>query len=510
MAQQTHEPSSTKEQIRQTRIQKLADLADKGVNPYPYKFEKTADAVELQEKYKDLEAGVETEDQYSVAGRVMAIRNTGMFIDLMDASGKIQIFSHKENLSEEQIKVLKLIDIGDIVGFTGTIRRTPRGELSIKSTELTLLSKALLPLPNKQISKEKAETLSHYHGLTDVELKYRQRYVDLIVNEESRGTFRKRSMIVQKVREFLAKQGYMEVETPILQTMASGANARPFTTHHNALEMDLTLRIALELYLKRLIVGGISEKVFEIGKCFRNEGIDTRHNPEFTMMELYQAYVDYNDMMELTENLVAYVAKEVLGTTKIQYGENEIDLTPPWDRKTMLGAIEEATGIDFGKIETVEEAKEKAHSVHVDADDCDKWGQVVERVFEEKIEPSLIQPIHIYDYPKDISPLSKVHRDNPRLTERFETRVNGWEICNAFSELTDPLDQRARFEAQMAAKAAGDEEAMPIDEDYICALEHGVPPMGGLGLGIDRLIMLLTNSPSIRDVIAFPTLKKRD
>lgn len=311
MAQQTHEPSSTKEQIRQTRIQKLADLADKGVNPYPYKFEKTADAAELQEKYKDLEAGVETEDKYSVAGRVMAIRNTGMFIDLMDASGKIQIFSHKENLSEEQIKILKLVDIGDIVGFTGTIRRTPRGELSIKSTELTLLSKALLPLPNKQISKEKAETLSHYHGLTDVELKYRQRYVDLIVNEESRDTFRKRSMIVQKVREFLAKQGYMEVETPILQTMASGANARPFTTHHNALEMDLTLRIALELYLKRLIVGGISEKVFEIGKCFRNEGIDTRHNPEFTMIELYQAYADYNDMMTLTENMVAYVAQEV-------------------------------------------------------------------------------------------------------------------------------------------------------------------------------------------------------
>ena len=510
MAQQTQEVSSTKEQIRQTRIQKLADLADRGVNPYPYSFNKTANASELQEKYKDLEAGVETEDVYSVAGRVMAIRNTGMFIDLMDATGKIQIFSHKENLSEEQMKVLKLIDIGDIAGFTGTIRRTPRGELSIKSTSLELLSKALLPLPNKQISKEKAETLSHYHGLTDVELKYRQRYVDLIVNEDSRDTFRKRSLIIQKVREYLAKQGYMEVETPILQTTASGANARPFFTHHNALEMDLTLRIALELYLKRLIVGGVSERVFEIGKCFRNEGIDTRHNPEFTMMELYQAYVDYNDMMTLTENLVAYVAKEVLGTTKIQYGENEIDLTPPWDRKTMLGAVEEATGIDFNKIETVEEAKEAAKSVHVDADDCDKWGQVIERVFEEKIEPSLIQPIHIYDYPRDISPLAKVHRDNPRLTERFETRVNGWEISNAFSELTDPIDQRARFEAQMAAKAAGDEEAMPIDEDYICALEHGVPPMGGLGVGIDRLIMLLTNSPSIRDVIAFPTLKKKD
>ena len=332
----------------------------------------------------------------------------------------------------------------------------------------------------------------------------------MIVNDDVKKTFQQRSLIIQKVREYLISKGFMEVETPMLHPQAGGANARPFITHHNTLDMDMFLRIAPELYLKRLMVGGVSEKIFEINRSFRNEGIDTCHNPEFTMMELYQAYVDYNDMMELTENLVAYVAQEVLGTTKIQYGENEIDLTPPWDRKTMLGAVEEATGIDFGAIETVEEAKEKAKSVNVDADDCDNWGQVVERVFEEKIEASLVQPIHIYDYPRDISPLAKVHRDNPRLTERFETRVNGWEISNAFSELTDPIDQRARFEAQMAAKAAGDDEAMPIDEDYICALEHGVPPMGGLGLGIDRLIMLLTNSPSIRDVIAFPTLKKRD
>ncbi len=365
MAQQVQEPSSSKEQIRQTRIQKLADLADKGINPYPYKFDKDAKAIELQEKYKDLEAGVETQDKYSVAGRVMAIRNTGMFIDLMDDTGKIQIFSHKENLSEDQMKILKLVDIGDIVGFTGTIRRTPRGELSIKSTSLELLSKALLPLPNKQISKEKAEGLAHYHGLTDVELKYRQRYVDLIVNEDSRDTFRKRSLIIQKIREYLAKQGYLEVETPILQTMASGANARPFNTHHNALEMDLTLRIALELYLKRLIVGGVSERVYEIGKCFRNEGIDTRHNPEFTMIELYQAYADYNDMMTLTENMVAYVAQEVLGTTKIKYGENEIDLTPPWDRKTMLGAIKDETGIDFMEIYSAKQAIDVARSLHV-------------------------------------------------------------------------------------------------------------------------------------------------
>ncbi len=510
MTQQTHEPSSTKEQIRQTRIQKLADLADKGVNPYPYSFDKDANAAELQEKYKDLEAGVETSNVYSVAGRVMAIRNTGMFIDLMDATGKIQIFSHKENLSEDLMKILKLIDIGDIVGFTGTIRRTPRGELSIKATSLKLLSKALLPLPNKQISKEKREELSNYHGLTDIELKYRQRYVDLIVNEDSRDTFRKRSLIIQKIREYLAKQGYLEVETPILQTMASGANARPFNTHHNALEMDLTLRIALELYLKRLIVGGISERVYEIGKCFRNEGIDTRHNPEFTMIELYQAYADYNDMMTLTENMVAYVAQEVLGTMKIKYGEHEIDLTPPWDRKTMLGSIKEATGVDFMEIFTPQQAIETARSLNVQVEDGMNWGQVVEAVFEAKIEPSLIQPCHIIDYPREISPLAKVHRDNDRLTERFETRVNGWEIANAFSELTDPIDQRMRFEAQAQAKANGDEEAMEIDEDFINALEYGMPPTGGMGMGIDRLVMLLTNSPSIRDVIAFPTMRAKD
>lgn len=498
MTQQTREAGSAIEQIRQTRIQKLADLADKGVNPYPYTFDKTAAANELQDKYKDLPAGEETTDVYSVAGRVMAIRNTGMFIDLMDDTGKIQIFSHKENLPEEQLKVLKLVDIGDIVGFTGTIRRTPRGELSIKSTDLKLLSKALLPLPEK------------HHGLTDVEIRYRQRYVDLIVNEDVRDTFRKRSLIIQKIREFLAKQGYLEVETPILQTMASGANARPFNTHHNALEMDLTLRIALELYLKRLIVGGVSERVYEIGKCFRNEGIDTRHNPEFTMIELYQAYADYNDMMTLTENMVAYVAQEVLGTMKIQYGEHEIDLTPPWDRKTMLGSIKEATGIDFMEIYSAKQAIETARRLNVSVDDGMNWGQVVEAVFEEKIEPGLIQPCHIIDYPREISPLAKVHRDNDRLTERFETRVNGWEIANAFSELTDPIDQRMRFEAQAKAKAEGDEEAMDIDEDFINALEYGMPPTGGMGMGIDRLVMLLTNSPSIRDVIAFPTMRNKD
>ncbi len=491
------ETASSVEAIRQGRIKKAQDLREKGINPYPYKFNKTASAGELQKKYVNLAPGEETQDRYSVAGRVMAIRNSGMFIDLMDDTGKIQIFSHKQNIDSEKIKLLKLVDIGDIMGFTGDIRRTPRGELSIKTVDFEILTKSLKPLPEK------------FHGLTDVETKYRQRYIDLIMNEETRETFKKRSLIIQKIREFLANKGYLEVETPILQTVASGANARPFTTHHNALDMDMTMRIALELYLKRLIVGGVSEKVYEIGKCFRNEGIDTRHNPEFTMIELYQAYADYNDMMELTENMVAFVAKEVLGTTKIKYGENEIDLTPPWDKKTMIGAIEEYTKANFLKCSNYEEALKLAASIGVDTQDCDSWGKIIDKVFEEKVEPSLIQPVHIIDYPLEISPLAKVHRNNPRLTERFETRVNGWEIANAFSELTDPVDQRQRFENQALAKANGDEEAMEIDEDFIEALEYGMPPTGGMGMGIDRLVMLLTNSAAIRDVVAFPTMKNK-
>ena len=502
------EQNHTQNAIRNTRIQKLTELADRGINPYPYSFDKNASAKFLQDKYENLQAGEETQDAYSVAGRIMAMRNSGMFIDLMDDTGKIQIFCHKENLSEEQMKLLKLLDIGDIVGFSGTVRRTPRGELSIKASYLKLLSKSLLPLPNKQISKEVREQLENFSSFSDVENKYRQRYVDLIVNEDVRETFKKRSKIIQKIREYLTAQGFLEVETPMLHPQAGGANARPFITHHNALDMDMYMRIAPELYLKRLMVGGLSEKIFEINRSFRNEGIDTRHNPEFTMMELYQAYVDYNEMMALTENLISTIAQEVLGTMKITYQGKEIDLTPPWDRKTMIGAIQEYTGIDFGEVYTVEDAKSKAAEIGIHADDCDNWGQVLDLIFEEKVEPHLIQPVHIIDYPRDISPLAKVHRDNDRLTERFETRVNGWEIANAFSELTDPIDQRARFEAQALAKVNGDEEAMEIDEDFICALEHGMPPAGGLGIGIDRVVMLLTDSPSIRDVIAFPTMRK--
>lgn len=484
--------------VRDTRIQKLNDLMDKGINPYPYSFNRDASAEELQKQYKDLQNGEETEDKYNVAGRITAMRNSGMFIDLMDSSGKIQIFSHKENLNEEQLALLKMLDVGDIVGFSGTVRRTPRGELSIKATDLKLLTKSLLPLPEK------------FHGLTDVETRYRQRYVDLIMNQDVRDTFKKRSLIIQKIREYLTNQGFLEVETPMLHTQAGGATAKPFITHHNALDMDLFLRIAPELHLKRLLVGGLNEKVFEVNRNFRNEGISLRHNPEFTMLELYQAYVDYNEMMVLIENMISSVAQDVLGTMKIEYQGKILDLTPPWDRKTMLGAIKEYTGIDFNEYVTVEEAAEQAEKLHIEIEDSDTWGKIVEKVFEEKIEPNLIQPIHILDYPRDISPLSKVHRDNPRLVERFETRINGWEVSNAFSELTDPIDQRTRFEAQAKAKAAGDEEACEVDEDFLTALEYGMPPAGGMGIGIDRIIMLLTNSPSIRDVIAFPTMRKKD
>ena len=491
--QQHH--SSQEDNIRANRIQKLAELADREVNPYPYSFDKNASAAELQEKYKDLPAGEETEDKYAVAGRIMAMRNSGMFIDLLDDSGKIQIFCHKEHLAEDKVKMLKLLDVGDIAGFYGTIRRTPRGELSIKVTDYKLLTKSIKTLPEK------------FHGLTDVETRYRQRYVDLIMNESTRDTLRKRSLIIQKIREYLVNLGFLEVETPMLQTQAGGASARPFITHHNTLDMDMYLRIAPELYLKRLLVGGISEKIFELNRNFRNEGISPRHNPEFTMIEMYQAYVDYNDMMDLIENLVSSVAKDVLGTTKINFQGKEIDLTPPWDRKTMIGAVKEYTGLDFSDVFSAEQAKKMANEIGVEVEDNANWGQIVETIFEEKVEPHLIQPVHIIDYPREISPLAKVHRDNPRLTERFESRINGWEICNAFSELTDPIDQRSRFEAQAKAKAEGDEEACDVDDDFINALEYGMPPAGGLGMGIDRLVMLFTNQSSIRDVLLFPTMK---
>lgn len=487
---------NTAEAIRQQRVDKLATWAnDHGVNPYPYRFEKSHSNAQLQAHYAALETGTETEDIATVAGRIMAIRNSGMFLDVQDDSGKLQVFCHKESLPEPYLSQLKLLDIGDWVGATGTIRRTPRGELSLRAKEVHLLSKTLLPLPEK------------YHGLTDVETRYRQRYLDLMMNQETRDTLRKRSAIITSIRQYLVDAGFLEVETPILQGIAGGAAAKPFVTHHNSLDQDMYLRIAPELYLKRLVVGGLSEKVFELNRNFRNEGISPRHNPEFTMMEVYQAYADYTDMMTLTENLFAHAAQVALGTTKIKYGEHEIDLTPPWPRKPMAECVTAATGVDFMAIDNDGDARKVGRELGCDIRDHDSWGVVLEQVFEEKVEHTLIQPIHITDYPREISPLAKVHRDNPRLVERFETRVNGWEVANAFSELNNPLDQRERFEDQLKAREQGDDEAHQMDTDYITALEYGLPPTGGLGVGIDRLVMLLTNSSNIRDVIAFPTLK---
>lgn len=496
-AETTAAMSEQAARIRQTRIEKLDAWRTLGENPYPYRFEKSDENASLQERYSSLANGEETGDEVSIAGRVMAMRNSGMFLDLQDPSGKIQAFCHAEHLAEGMPERLKLVDIGDLVGVRGIIRRTPRGELSVKVREITLLGKAILPLPEK------------YHGLTDIETRYRQRYLDLIMNAQSRDTLTKRSRIIAEIRRLLEGKGFLEVETPMLQTLAGGAAAKPFMTHHNTLDIDMYLRIAPELFLKRLIVGGISEKVFELNRNFRNEGISPRHNPEFTMMELYQAYADYGDMMALTEEIVATVAQNVLGATRILFQETELDLTPPWPRRSMIDCVQERTGVDFKAILTDEEARQAAATLGVSVESYDTWGYVLEKVFEAKVEHLLIQPVHIIDYPREISPLAKAHRDDPRLVERFESRIYGWEVANAFSELNDPLDQRQRFEAQMAQRDQGDDEAHRMDEDYVTALEYGMPPCGGLGIGIDRLIMILTNSPNIRDVIAFPTLKPR-
>ncbi|NLF83689.1 MAG: lysine--tRNA ligase [Candidatus Gastranaerophilales bacterium] len=491
-------PQGGLDTLRNTRIQKLNDLIDKGINPYPYTFDRTASAADLHINYSELPPGEEDSKVFSVAGRIMAMRNNGMFIDLVDSSGKIQLFLHKDNIAEEKINLLKLLDVGDILGACGTVRRTPRGELSIKVQDFKILSKSLLPLPEK------------WHGLTDIEVRYRQRYLDMIMNTDVRETFLKRSKIISEIRNYLTQRGFLEVETPMLQTIAGGATARPFITYHNTLDMQMYLRIAPELYLKRLLVGGINEKIFEINRNFRNEGISPRHNPEFTMLELYQAYVDYNEMMVLTENLISSVAQSVLGTMEIEYQGTIINLTPPWQRMTMLGAVRKYAGIDFSQILSAEEAAKEAEKIGVPVEEGDSWGKIIDTVFEHKVEPHLIQPVHIVDYPRDISPLSKPHRDDSRLVERFETRINGWEVANAFSELTDPIDQRRRLEKQVETKRDNDfETPSTVDEDFLRALEYGMPPAGGLGIGIDRLIMLLTNSPSIRDVISFPTMKPR-
>lgn len=501
---QEPQSNSTLEEIRATRLEKVEQLKALGHNPYAYHWESTHHAAELQEKFADLPAGEEVDLEVAIAGRILVRRVFGKlaFFNLQDETGTIQLYLDKKRITEQMADVpnafntvKQLTDIGDILGVKGTIKRTEKGELSVYVSHYTMLTKSLLPLPDK------------WHGLTDTEKRYRQRYVDLIVNPTVRETFRRRAKITAAIRRYLEEQDYIEIETPVLQSEAGGADARPFITYHNTLEMDLYLRIATELPLKRLIVGGF-EKVFELGRIFRNEGVSTRHNPEFTTVELYQAYADYHEMMQVAENLITTAAQEVLGTLQITYQGEAIDLTPPWRRITMHELVQEKTGLDFTQFKTLEEAKTAARQVGIEGvDECQSIGKLLNECFEQKGEETLIQPTFVLDYPVEISPLAKPHREKPGLVERFELFIVGRETANAFSELTDPIDQRERLEAQAARKAAGDLEAQGVDEDFLTALEHGMPPTGGMGIGIDRLVMLLTDCASIRDAIAFPLLK---
>ncbi|MGB7522261.1 MAG: lysine--tRNA ligase, partial [Spirulinaceae cyanobacterium] len=502
--QQQPQSTSTLEEIRTTRLAKVEQLKEAGLVPYAYRWRSSATAAQLQEKYQDLSNGEEVEAQVAIAGRILARRVFGKlaFFNLQDETGTIQLYLDKKRIQAEMSDLdnpfnllKKLTDVGDIIGVTGTIKRTEKGELSVYVREYTMLTKSLLPLPDK------------WHGLTDTEKRYRQRYVDLIVNPAVRETFRRRAKITAAIRRYLEKEGFLEVETPVLQGEAGGADARPFVTYHNTLEMELYLRIATELHLKRLIVGGF-EKVFEMGRIFRNEGISTRHNPEFTSIELYQAYADYNDMMELTEDLICTVAQEVLGTLEISYQGTTVNLQKPWQRVTMQDLVKEKTGLDFSKFADFATAKIAAESSGIEIPhDCQTLGKLLNEAFEQKVESTLVQPTFVMDFPVEISPLAKPHRSQTGLVERFELYATGRELANSFSELTDPLDQRQRLEAQAAKKAAGDLEAQGVDEDFRAALEYGMPPTGGLGIGIDRLVMLLTDAASIRDVIAFPLLK---
>ncbi len=493
----------SEEDIRATRLEKVEQLKQLGFNPYAYHWESTHHAAQLQEKYANLPSGEAADLEVAIAGRIILRRIFGKlaFFTLQDETGTIQLYLDKQRIQEGMADVdsdafnhlKQLTDVGDILGVKGTIKRTEKGELSVYVQQYTMLTKSLLPLPDK------------WHGLTDVAKRYRQRYVDLIVNPQVRETFRRRAMITAGIRRYLEQKGFIEIETPVLQSEAGGADARPFITYHNTLEMELYLRIATELHLKRLIVGGF-EKVFELGRLFRNEGISTRHNPEFTTIEIYQAYADYHDMMALTENLIATVAQEVLGTVQITYQGEAINLAPPWRRVTMHKLVQEVTGIDFNQFQTLEDATTAALEVGVESG-FTSIGKVLNEVFEQKVEETLIQPTFILDYPVEISPLAKPHRSKPGLVERFELFIVGRETANSFSELTDPIEQRQRLEAQAARKASGDLEAQGVDEDFLTALEYGMPPTGGLGIGIDRLVMLLTNCASIRDAIAFPLLK---
>ena len=482
-------------QILKARRDKLANLQAAGKDPFVItKYEQTHHSQEIKDNFEALEG-----QSVSIAGRIMLKRVMGKasFCNVQDLKGNIQSYVARDSVGEEVYADFKKYDVGDIVGIKGEVFRTQKGEISVHASEVTLLSKSLQVLPEK------------YHGLTNTDIRYRQRYTDLIMNQEVRDTFVKRSQIISSIRRYLDGQGFLEVETPMLVSNAGGAAARPFETHYNALDEDVKLRISLELYLKRLIVGGM-EKVYEIGRVFRNEGLDTRHNPEFTLMELYQAYTDYYGMMDLTENMFRHVAQEVCGTTLIPYGDVEIDLGKPFERLTMIDAIKKYTGIDFNEIKTTEEAKKIADEKEVHYEARHTRGDIMNLFFEEFVEEHLIQPTFIMDHPVEISPLTKRKPDQPELVERFELFITAREMCNAYSELNDPIDQRERFKAQEAALAAGDEEANTTDEDFMNALEIGMPPTGGIGYGIDRLVMLLTNSPAIRDVLLFPTMKTLD
>ena len=488
MAQQNKD---TNELIK-VRRQKLADLQAAGKNPFEImKYDVTHHSKEIKDNFEELEG-----KEVAVAGRLMFKRVMGKasFCNVQDLQGGIQAYVARDEIGVESYQDFKKMDIGDIVGIKGKVFATKTGEKSIHAEEVILLSKSLKPLPEK------------FHGLTDTDTRYRQRYVDLIMNEESKEVFIKRSKIISKIRSYLDGQGFMEVETPMLVSNAGGAAARPFETHYNALSEDVKLRISLELYLKRLIVGGL-EKVYEIGRVFRNEGVDTRHNPEFTLMELYQAYTDYHGMMDLTENLYRYLAQEVCGGTKIQYKDFEIDLGKPFERITMIDAVKKYSGVDFKEIKTLEEARAAAEEHHVEYEERHKRGDILNLFFEEFVEDKLIQPTFVMDHPVEISPLTKRKPEDPDYVERFEFFMNGWEMANAYSELNDPIDQRERFKAQEELLAQGDEEANTTDEDFLNALEIGMPPTGGIGFGIDRMVMLLTNSTAIRDVLLFPTMK---
>ena len=482
-------------QLRKVRREKLADLQANGKDPYVItKYDVTAHAQEVKDRYAELEGKM-----VSVAGRVMQKRVMGKasFCNILDQSGNIQSYVARDSIGEEAYKDFKKLDIGDIVGIEGEVFTTKTGEISIHASAVKLLSKSLQILPEK------------YHGLTNTDMRYRQRYVDLIMNMDARDTFIKRSKILSSIRRYLDNEGFMEVETPMLVQNAGGAAARPFETHFNALNEDLKLRISLELYLKRLIVGGL-EKVYEIGRVFRNEGLDTRHNPEFTLMELYQAYTDYNGMMDLTENLYRYVAQDVLGTTTITYNGVEMDLGKPFERITMVDAVKKYAGVDWNEVTTLKQARELAKEHHVEFEERHKKGDILALFFEEFAEEHLIQPTFVTDHPIEISPLTKKKPENPEYVERFEFFMNGWEMANAYSELNDPIDQRERFKAQEELLAQGDDEANTTDEDFLNALEIGMPPTGGIGFGIDRMCMLLTDSAAIRDVLLFPTMKSLD